>query len=186
MGMSTATRPDRRRPRQHSLACKLTPTVAARIVEHVRSGLFRYNAAALVGVGERALQGWVARGRLNLDEIERAAQLDADGDLPEIDRFGRFVVALEAAEAEAEAKVLGVVEQLATKCEDPATRLRAAIWYLERKAPRTYGRGATRVDLSLNAGTSEDTVIDTVVTAIGQIERRLAGHEAGDDGSAHQ
>lgn len=172
------------RPRgRYSLACKLTPTTAAQICEHVRSGLFRYNAAALIGVSARTLERWAALGRENLDERERAEQLDDGAELPPLNRFGRFLVALESAEAEAEAQVLGVVHRLATSCKDPQTRLRAATWYLERKAPALYGRAAMRVNLGIgdSGNPDEPNVIDVVLMNIERAEKRLTAAQQGDD-----
>lgn len=154
-------------------ASKFTAARAAQVVAHVRGGLFRYVAAELVGVSERTLDNWTAKGKDNLLAIDREADdPDHEGPRTRVDRFGRFLGDMLAAEAEAEARVLGVVHELATDCSDPAVKLRAATWYLERKKALRYGRAALRVDIGTGAPGDGEDVIDVVLGKLSQIERR--------------
>lgn len=167
-----------------------TPRIAAEIVEHCRSGLFRYNACALVGVGVRTVERWVAQGKDNLAQIEREQDdPEHEGPRTRLDRFGQFVIELETAEAQAEQQVVGVIHKLATVKGDPAVQLRAAQWYLERKNNLRYGRGALRVDLRTGEGGADDgdeDVTDRVMAKLSQIQQRLRPEpEAdGDDGGS--
>lgn len=164
---------------------KFTAARAARIVEHVRSGLFRYNGAELEGISVKTMEGWVSRGKDNLDQLEREIDDPPEGPRARIDAYGRFVASLMAAEAQAEQGVVGVIHQMATDCVDPAVRLRAATWYLERKNNLRYGRGALRVDLAAGEG-GEDEADNAVVVVLGrlsQIERRLTPPAQAPDGS---
>lgn len=168
---------------------RFTPALTRRIVEHCRSGLFRYNACALEGVGVRTVERWIANGRDNLATREHEEE-DPEhvGPLTRISPFGRFVLQLDAAEAQAEAKILGVIHKLASACKDPAVKLRAGQWYLERKNNLRYGRGALRVTGSGDENTDADAAEDVVAIVVGklsQIERRIT--PAGSpDGSARE
>ncbi len=153
---------------------KFTAVRAGKIVEHARSGLFRYLCAELEGIGQRTMEEWVAKGRDNLDAIQ--AELDDPehtGPRTRQDKWGAWLLGLLAAEAQAEREILGVVHKLARACRDPAVKLRAAQWYLERKNNLRYGRGALRVTVGDDSGETQD-VTDVVMTRLGQIQKRVA------------
>lgn len=158
------------------MASKFTPSIRERILEHVRGGLFRMNAAELVGVGERTLQRWCEKGREEIDELDK-------GERKRLGAYGTFLVRLLCAEAEVEAQLVGVVHTLANYSIDPALRFKAAAWYLERKANLRYGRGALRVEHVHGEGTGDGATVDELFDKLSQIERRTSGKR--DDGVTH-
>lgn len=153
-------------PRGRPMVSTFTKEREAVILDALRKGLFRYNAAAIAGVSERTMKRWVARGRDNLSEIEawedaaESAETDETdgedlGECPEINKFGRFVIAVSIAEAAAEAESLLTIQNAGIK------DWRAAAWYLERKYNKRYGSGALRTDLP-----TEDDFVDDDMSEI--------------------
>jgi hypothetical protein len=98
---------------------KLTAAVQGRIVEAVRAGATREQAAAAAGIGKRTLQRWLAQG---------------EGNRPPA-RFERFAAALREAEA---GMVVDAVEGIQEAARAGDWRARA--WLLERRHPAEWGR----------------------------------------------
>lgn len=96
---------------------KLTPELQKKICDAIRLGNFRDIAAEYVGVSERTMRYWTARGR----DDEDGAYVD-------------FLRAVVQAEREAEVKMVNIVTLAAT--EDA----RHAHWWLERKCHERWGR----------------------------------------------
>jgi len=100
------------------------------IIAHIREGAQRYCAAERVGIGERTIRRWTAKGRDNIDSHDR------DG--MEVDAYGEFYVALLEAESTYNAKLLGIVTSAALTDKD----VKAAQWLLERRQAKRYGSRA--------------------------------------------
>lgn len=160
------------------MASKFTAEIRARIVTHVRGGCFRQNAAELVGVGERTLERWVHKGREEIEDVE-------NGERKRIGAYGTFLVELLCAEAEVESQLVGTVHMLALHSIDPALRLKACTWYLERKKNLRYGRGALRVELAPGESADEASTVDALLDRLSQIERRTTATDKPDDGVTH-
>jgi transposase len=105
---------------------KLTAAVQARIVDAVRAGSRREEAAAAAGIARSTLQGWLARGE--------AANAPA--------RFQNFAAAVRQADAEWE---VAAVEAIGSAAADGDWR--ALAWLLERRRPERWGR-TTRLEHS--------------------------------------
>lgn len=98
---------------------KLTATLQTRIVDAVRAGATREQAAAAAGIGKRTLQRWLAQG---------------EGDRP-APRFLGFAAAIRTAEA---AMVVDAVQGIQQAAQAGDWRARA--WLLERRFPAQWGR----------------------------------------------
>lgn len=93
----------------------LTPEVRKKILDALRVGASRPAAAGLAGISARTLRDWMAKS----DDVEPLAS---------------FRVAVEAAEATAQARLSGGIFKAAL--EDP----KLAQWYLERRWPEEWAR----------------------------------------------
>jgi hypothetical protein len=105
------------------------------ILDSLRKGALRKDAAWYAGIDPTTLARWLKRG-----EEPEAESVYRD--------FRR-----DAMKAERKAKIdsLSVVQDLATG-EDPAVALKAATWYLERRYPAEWGRSdRLRVDARVSA-----------------------------------
>lgn len=98
--------------------CKLTPELEARIVAAIERGATRDTAAQEVGVNERTVYRWMARGR------KQAA----------LAQFRQFRQAIKRAEAQAVLHFVGIIRDAAPKS------WQAAAWWLERRYPLDWGR----------------------------------------------
>lgn len=135
--------------------------LVALICEHLRAGLFRANACTIVGVNDRTLKAWLARGRADLE-------LMADGG--EYTDHARALMMVEAAEGEVEAGMIGVVTDIAQNGKTDADRLKAVTWYLERKEATRYNRNSLRVSVGVSGDQVSDAdVVDVVLDRIAAI-----------------
>lgn len=105
---------------------KFNLDVATKIIHHARMGRYRVSAAALVGISDRTLKGWVQRGTRNKEDAEAGAA--------ELDEFGRFVIELLAAEAEAKSACEGTIFKAAL-----AGDVKAAHIWLRHRYPKDWG-----------------------------------------------
>lgn len=128
---------------------KLTPELQAEFVRILRAGNFLDTASSLVGVHRRTVQDWIRRGRRARDA---AKPLKADL------RYVDFAVAVEKAQAEAEAGLKQLITNAAkdvevekrfrcVKCKAPNTvsfrvpgTWSAAAWHLSHLLPGKYGQ----------------------------------------------
>jgi len=101
----------------------MDPGVSQRIVDLIRAGNYLEVAATTAGIHRTTLHRWLRLGREQLRG-----------------RFRKFLVAVERAQAESEARDVAIIAKAA------ATDWKAAAWRLERKLPRRYG---PRVQLSV-------------------------------------
>lgn len=156
-------------PKRRGRPSKIDPALVEKFLAHIREGgLWRDDAARLVGLGTDVIDGWLRKGRKNIEAAKAAHR--SDDSLPELDKYGKFVMRLEAAESELQGEMLGVVVEIA-RTADAETRLRAATWYLSRKNNRRYGSGSQRDDLIRNREDDNDTDEDVgafVMDALGR------------------
>jgi hypothetical protein len=97
--------------------CKLTESVAQRIVNAVKSGAYLETACAFAGVAKSTFYEWLRKGR-----NQRKG------------KFQRFADAIEKAIAGSEIRDLLVIDKAAQSGD-----WRAAAWRLERKNPKQWG-----------------------------------------------
>lgn len=137
-----------------------TPRISAftaervgKFLKHIRQGgVWRETAATLVGLRGDTIEHWMRKGREQLAKAD--TEIERTGRMPKLGKYADFVVAVLAAEAELEMEIVGVVLKVA-RGQDEHARLKAAIWYLERKNNMRYGRGSQRTDLP-HAGDGQD------------------------------
>ncbi len=150
----------------------LTPKREEMILQHLRDGLWRRNAAALVGISERTLSSWMTIGTRELEDA--AEQAEKEHVFPSLSRHAKFAAKVLAVEAQTEAKLVGVVVTIAKNRSDRMAALRAATWYLERRYSRQYGKGAMRTDLpDVDAAPGEEQegdVVDAVLDKLDFVE----------------
>jgi hypothetical protein len=95
----------------------LTPELAESFCKVVAAGNYRIVAAAAVGVTDRSVKKWIARGKKEESGIYR-----------------EFMLAVEKAEGSAERAMVRLIRKSAR------TDWHAAAWYLERKFNERWGR----------------------------------------------
>lgn len=96
---------------------KLTPEVQAELVKWIKAGNYIETAARLVGVSKRSVFTWLEKG----DGQKRG-------------RYAEFSRAVRGAMAEAEARLILLIDKSAN------TDWKAAAWRLERQYPDRWGR----------------------------------------------
>ena len=134
---------------------KLDPAVTQRIVDLIRAGNYLEVAATAAGIHKSTLYRWLRYGR---NQVRG--------------RYRRFLVAVEKAQAESEARDVALIAKAA------ATDWRAAAWRLEKKLPRRYG---PRVQISVQQ--ELDAVLDRLKAGLppDQFERVLEIIAAAED-----
>ena len=165
-----------REPGRRGPPSTLTVLNAGKVLAHVRNGLWRYNAAALIGVSHRTIEGWVARG--NKEILAAEAVLERTGAMPKLKRYGQFVVDLLAAEAEVEGKLVGVVFREAVYGTDAMARIHAAKWLLERRNNLRCGSGAQRTAGRRPGAGDDDVVDDAAPFVIDALKKFVAQEQA--------
>lgn len=175
----------------------LTPELADCIYRLLRTGVFRYNAAQIVGVSEKTLEGWMRRGRIRNAEIEEWHEqssvmlesgqsermiMDELGPLPERNIYAEFESSVMMAEAEAEQTMIGKIWNKASHGD-----VSCAQWYLERAKPRRYGRGVISGRVmegndGAGGGASGDPIEELAAMLAGFRERATANLGPGDEG----
>lgn len=113
-----------RRGRGRPPLLKMEPGLIDSIYEHVRSGLFYTEAAALEGISVVDINTWMTKGVRDLKNgIEDSVYAD-------------FAIAIKSAMAEAEQESLGDIR----RAGKTNAFWMASAWYLERKYPDRYGK----------------------------------------------
>lgn len=145
-------------PKPRGAQTRLTPETQDKIVTALKAGNYLETAAALSGIAISTLHTWLDKGRTarNLAAVghEPATPHDAE--------YMDFLEAVEKARAEAEARSVVLVQQAAQK-----GTWQAAAWYLERTAPKRWGRKA---EVELTGGDGGPVRIDVDAT---ELERKL-------------
>ena len=130
---------------------KLTPAVQQRIIEAITAGNYIETAAAYVGIDKSTFYDWMLRG-----EQERSGI------------YTDFAHAVKAAEAQAEVAAVQCVR------DAWGDSWQAAMTWLERKAPRRWGRRDT-VDITLIRSEAERLARER---GMSEDEVTMAVHEA--------
>ncbi len=135
---------------------KLTEEVAVHVGRMLAEGLYQYHAEALLGLSERAISNWCAKGTKHAarrkDWIKRAKRFQTQagaveslGCKPEITIQMKFLKIVRKAEAIGETTLYGALIMCALNGD-----AKTAMWILERKYPERYGRMALRTDIELD------------------------------------
>ncbi len=119
------------------------PTIGQRIVEALRLGAYREEAAGYGGVDSRTVARWVERGEKEAARIDNGQKPD-----PREVPFVRFADTVKSAEAEARIGAIKTIREAMSK------NWVAAMTFLERKDPRLWGRRdrSTNVNVNVDAG----------------------------------
>lgn len=122
-------------------------TYGDRVILGIRAGAYQREAANAIGISERVVQRWIARGQEWIEAEEEGETI------PEREqRYVRFCREYERAKAEARQSMLTVVRRAAMGSparldqhgnvieKEREPQWTAAAWYLERTMPEHYGR----------------------------------------------
>ena len=115
-----------------------TPGLQDELVQRVRNGSTRAEAAKRSKIAPRSFGYWMAKGRANLAEVAEAEEKDPGSGDRLLDDFGMFRLEVEAAEAQYEKSLASVVEKKAASGDKDAWK--AAGWLLERRFRARWGR----------------------------------------------
>jgi transposase len=100
----------------------LTPETRERILRLIKLGNYVETACSMAAIHRDTLNGWMQRAK--------------KGEEP----FATFAKDFDEASAFAEARLLGIIDQVAMNKEDPRTAFFAAAWKLERRFADRWGR----------------------------------------------
>lgn len=128
-----------------------TPGLQDQLVDLVRKGNTRAEAAKRCKIAPRTFGYWMARGTANLKECAEAEEREAGAGDRVLDDFGMFRLEIEAAEAVVEASLKDVVFARARSGDKDAWK--AAAWILERRYWKRWSRSSGRVS---GGGEGED------------------------------
>lgn len=117
-----------------------TPGLQDELVQRVRNGSTRAEAAKRSKIAPRSFGYWMAKGRANLAEVAEAEEKEPGSGDRLLDDFGMFRLEVEAAEASYEKSLASVVEKKAASGDKDAWK--AAGWLLERRFRQRWGRTA--------------------------------------------
>lgn len=142
------------------------PVVPAGIIEGLRAGLPLAPAAARVGIPERTVQRWHARGLASVVALYDAD--DAGLPLPEPDEpYHTFAIEIGKARGAAEAAAVAVIARAIGQDD-----VDAAKWYLERIAPQRWANPA-RVDLKVSGDPDAPITVVAQPADLFTVEDRL-------------
>lgn len=130
------------------------PKVCEDIVSWLALGNFREAACKRAGITDRTLRRWLEKGRQELEAAEADLGPDDDLDVRALGPYARFLKRVEKTEADVEN---GLVRSLVF---DNEARPEDKRWFLERRHPKRYGKGAMRVELSGSDGKPLEVSID--------------------------
>ena len=110
----------------------LTPETQSAILEALNLGNYLETSARYGGVTPQTVYNWLDRGRIERDRLEN------DGEPDDYEaRFVEFLDLVEKARARSETRAVGLIQKAAAD-----GTWQAAAWYLERSAPKRWGRRA--------------------------------------------
>lgn len=109
---------------------KFTPETREAILKAVRAGNTRETSAAYAGVSLTAFMEWLARGRAEIERLEKPGARKRKSEAA----YAEFAQALLQADARAETGHVGVLASAANKGE-----WRASLEWLRRMRRRTWG-----------------------------------------------
>lgn len=163
----------------------LTPETHATIVQGLRLGMKRHEAAASVGITDRTLYRWIARGRAAVEQWERLVDENPSIDLDEIEdpefEFREFYLAVIQADAGYKRSLVATITRAAVGApaeyddagnvlrEEVKPDARVALEMLARRDPREWGRTnrlpaeyAAQMDDEESGGTDPDAELDAL------------------------
>jgi len=115
---------------------KLTPSVQKKIIDTIKIGATKTDAAAVAGVSRRVIYNWIKKGE------EQSAGI-----------YREFVDAMEMARGQGAAYLLGVIHD-----DIKSGGVDSAKWLLERTRPDDYGRN--RVDVHTESKLTVNVIYD--------------------------
>ena len=130
------------------------PKVCDDVVAWLALGNFREAACKRAGITDRTLRRWLEKGRQELEAAEADVGPDDDLDASKLGPYARFLRRVEETEANVEN---GLVQSLVF---DPEARPEDKRWFLERRHPKRYGKGAMRLELTGDNGGPLEVNID--------------------------
>ncbi len=130
------------------------PKVCDDVLEWLAMGNFREAACKRAGITDRTLRRWLAEGRKELEAAEADVGPDDDLDESKLGPYAVFLRKVEKTEANVES---GLVRSLVF---DEDARPEDKRWFLERRHPKRYGKGAMRVELTGREGGPLEVEID--------------------------
>ncbi len=117
-----------------------TPGLQDQLVDLVRKGNTRAEAAKRCKIAPRTFGYWMARGTANLAEVAEAEEKDPGAGARVLDDFGMFRLEIEAAESQVEASLKDVVFAKAMAKDKDSWK--AALAILERRFRARWGKHA--------------------------------------------
>lgn len=109
---------------------RLTPEIQERVVDAIQAGNYLETAAAYAGIADSTMYNWLDRGRKERDRAQSDDTQIKATEQPFVD----FLEAVEKARATAEVRAVALIQKAASDT------WQAAAWYLERSAPKKWGR----------------------------------------------
>lgn len=152
---------------------KLTPELAARIVEKLRIGCYVEEAAAACGIAKPSVYSWQKTGAQCRDRLDSGEAIEADLS----DHEKECVLFLNAVEAAQEEWFANANDQLAKFSVGEDGRLTkegasVLMWRLERKNPGRYGR---RAPIDVNVGGQVGNPVQVQVdVSVAELAAKLA------------
>lgn len=119
-------------PRKTGRKSLLTPELQERILDALKTGCYLEDAAAYVGIGYSTIFSWLDRGTKERNRLH--AFPDSEPDTNETP-YLEFLEAVETARAAAHLRAVAQIQKAAAD-----GTWQAAAWYLERSAPKKWGR----------------------------------------------
>lgn len=169
--------------------CLMTALTVARFLDYVRDGMVIQHAEALCGLGTDTVGGWLERGRRDIEK--RDLQLQTDGKMPKLSKWGNFAIAFANARASAQAECWGTLNEI-RRTRGPSPGMDAAgkvipgpilhpevassnaKWQLSRMDNMLFGAGSQRTDiLKPGAGGPEGGGEDDAAIVMEILDRRL-------------
>lgn len=189
--------------RKRGRPCMMTAVTVAKFLAHIRDGVWRDDAEALVGLGRDVVDSWLKRGRREI--AKRDESMQRDGTMPKLGKWGNFVIAVENAEASMIAECWGTLTEI-RRARGPSPGLDAdgnlipgpllhpevasknAMWQLTRKNNLRFGQGSQRTDLVRGgaSGSGDGSDDDDVAAVMEALDRRIEKKIAERDNSERE
>lgn len=147
-------------PAKKGRRTSLNPEVQERIVEALKSGCYVEEAVTYVGISVATVYNWMDRGRKERNRLQ--AFPDSEPDTTEV-VFLEFLEAVEKARAASQIRAIAQIQKAASD-----GTWQAAAWYLERSAPKRWGR---RAEVEVTGSEGGPIRMDVDVT---ELEKKIA------------
>lgn len=153
-----------------------TPGLQDQLVDLVRRGNTRAEAAKRCKIAARTFGYWMARGAANLAEVAEAEEKEPGASVRVLDDFGMFRLEIEAAESQVEASLKDVV--FAKAMAKHPDSWKAAGWILERRFRARWGKQAGPTGAALGDDDGESGGSEPASVAQGMTEELAETIEA--------